>query len=110
MVKRKCYKCGTKVSKEDVYCPECGVNIDQYFKDNKKTLIRGKQPEDSLMIDDDRPKIGTGTIIAIIILTFFFVIPGLIVAAIVWYNHKKAVEEWQRNKIIKNLENKESTN
>lgn len=105
MFKRKCFKCGTKVNKKDIYCPECGVNIDQYFNDNKKTLLMGKYPKDSLLYNSDRPKIGNGTIIFIIILTFFFVIPGLIAAVIVWYNHKKEVEEWQRNKIIANLEN-----
>lgn len=62
----------------------------------------GKQPHDSVMAQE-RPKIGTGTIIFIIILTFFFVIPGLIAALIVWYGHKKKVEEWQRNQILAKL-------
>lgn len=103
MVKRKCFKCGTEVEKEAVYCPECGVNIDKYFKDNKKTLIVGKTPKDSLIVDNDKPKISGWTILLILILTCFFVIPGLVVGLIVWYDHKKKVEEWQRDKIINKI-------
>ncbi len=101
MFKRKCLKCGTVVSKKDVYCPECGVNIQEYFNKNKKRLLMGKHPEDSVMAQK-KPEIGTGMIIFLVILTILFIPLGLIVSGIVWYSHKKNVEEWQRNQIILN--------
>lgn len=103
IIKRKCFKCGTEIEKEMIYCPECGVNLGEYFKENQTTLLLGKHPKDSVMAQE-RPKIGTGTIIFLIILTILIVPVGLIAALFVWYGHKKRVEEWQRNQIIKGLE------
>lgn len=102
MFKRKCFKCNTTVEKNMVYCPECGVNIDQYFKDNQTTLLMGKHPSDSVK-GQERPRIHLGTIIVVVILTILIVPVGLIAAAFVYYNHKKEVDEWQRNKIINNI-------
>jgi uncharacterized membrane protein YvbJ len=99
MTKRKCFRCGTEVEKNAVYCPECGVNIDQYFKDNKKTLLLGKKPEDSI-VPNEKPKIGTGTIIGLVILTILIFPLGIVVSLLVLWGHRKAVEDWQMERLI----------
>lgn len=92
--------CNTPIPKEAVYCPNCGVDVKQYVKDNAKELLF-KKPEQEQSLE--KPKISTGTIIGIIILCILFLPLGLIVALLVWYNNKKGVEEWQRDQIINKI-------
>ena len=98
-----CMNCNTPIPKEAVYCPECGVDVKQYVKDNAKDLLF-KKPEQDKTVLNEKPKVSTGSIILIIGLCLLFLPLGLIVAVLVWYNNKKNVEEWQRDRIITNLE------
>lgn len=101
MSERICMNCNTPIPKEAVYCPECGVDVKQFVKENAKDLLF-KQPEREQSLE--KPKISGWTIIMIIGLCLLFLPLGLIAALLVWYNNKKKVEEWQRDKIITNLE------
>ena len=101
MTERICMNCETPIPQEAVYCPNCGVDVKQYVKDNAKDLLFKKpEREESL----EKPKVGTGMIIALIVLCILFLPLGLIAALLVWYNNKKKVEEWQRDKIITNTQ------
>lgn len=100
MTERICMNCNTPVPKEAVYCPNCGVDIKQYVKDNAKDLLF-KKPEAKEQLE--KPKISTGTILGIIVLCILFLPLGLIVAFLVWYNNKKNIEEWQRDQIINKI-------
>lgn len=100
MTERICMNCKTPVPKEATYCPECGVDLKQYVKDNAKDLLFEKPDKPK---DLEKPRIGTGTIIGLIVLCILVLPLGLIVAFLVWYNNKKRVEEWQRDQIISNL-------
>lgn len=98
---RKCFKCGTKVEKDMVYCPECGVNIDEYFKKNKKTLLLGKQPDDR--INEPEPQIGTFTAICLIVCLFLPILGWIVIIFYLWtFNNRK--KEWREKQILNEMQ------
>lgn len=102
MVKRKCFKCGTEVDKNAVYCPECGVNIQEYFDKNKKTLIIGKSPVDSLVIEPE-PKIGKFTALCLLGCIFLPVLGWIILIFYLWtFNNRK--KEWREKQMLNELQ------
>ncbi len=108
MFERKCMKCGTEVTKEAVFCPECGVNMAEYNKENARAIILGKKgyiaDKNHEKYLSKKPEISTGTKIWLILLCIFILPLGLIAVLIVYHNHNKKVAEWQGEKIITNLE------
>lgn len=96
-----CLKCNTEVPVKAKYCPNCGVDIHKYVRENAGELIRRKKQDKEL--SNEKPSLGTGMIIAIIILCILFLPLGLIVAFVAWYGNKKKVEEWQRDQIINKI-------
>ena len=45
MSERICMNCNTPIPQEAVYCPECGVDVKQFVKENAKDLLF-KKPEE----------------------------------------------------------------
>lgn len=102
MVKRKCFKCGTELDKNAVYCPECGVNIQEYFNQNKNTLIMGKQPKDNMVIEPE-PKIGKFTALCLLGCIFIPLIGWIILIFYLWtFNNRK--KEWREKQMINELQ------
>ena len=95
----KCGKCKNEITNEMEFCPECGTQIITF----NKLLGKSNNPKKL----NEKPTISAWTILLVLILTCFFVIPGLIVGLLVWYNHKKKVEEWQRDQLLEKMDSLE---
>ena len=65
-----CKKCGNKIDTHDIYCPYCGIKIDNYLKDN----VGNKYDNNAIL----------GLVLSILGFTCctFLSIPGLIVSIV----------------------------
>lgn len=107
-----CMKCGTKVSYNAVYCPECGVNIKKYAKTNAYAIkkgLKGYKAKQGLY-EPKKPQFGVGTLIIIVIFLIGFFPLGIVIGILAWFSYKKKIDEWQQERLIYKLDHPKQGN
>lgn len=103
MTERICMNCETPIPQEAVYCPNCGVDVKQFVKDNAKDLLFKKPKKDEAL---EEPKMSGKAIIIIVVFLILFFPLGIVIGIFEYMDLNKRRKEWRNQRLINAIESK----